>query len=293
LKRGRIPGVGKDVSRIVMGTVRVLPEVWEAFLEGGGTCFDTARHYGDASEGELGAFLERHGLRDGLVIVGKGAHTPSCAPEHVAPELERSLELLRTDHLDLYLLHRDNPAVPVEEWADALAPHVAAGRMRAIGVSNWSAARFEAFNAAAARGGLPGLVVLSNQLSLAEMLEPVWGGCLRADTGWHEQTETPLLAWSAQARGFFAGRPDDDGEVRRCWLSRANAERRRRAERLARERGVPTVAVALAWVLAQPFPSFAVVGPRNETELAACLVGADVELTDSEIVWLSRPSASG
>ena len=85
------------------------------------------------------------------------------------------------------------------------------------------------------------------------MLEPVWEGCLRADTAWHERTQTPLLAWSAQARGFFAGRPEDD-ELRASWLSPANVERRR-AGRTARapDERLP-VTVALAWVLAQPFP---------------------------------------
>jgi len=59
------------------------------------------RHYGDESEGELGAWIEARGVREQVVLVGKGAHTPFCAPEHVGPQLERSLELLRTDSVDL------------------------------------------------------------------------------------------------------------------------------------------------------------------------------------------------
>jgi aryl-alcohol dehydrogenase-like predicted oxidoreductase len=150
--------------------------------------------------------------------------------------------------------------------------------MRAIGASNWTAERFEAFNAAAARHGAPPFSVLSNQLSLAEMREPVWEGCLRADPAWHERTQTPLLAWSAQARGFFAGGPDDRDELRRSWLAPANLERRRQAEELAAGLGVPPVAVALAWLLARPFPTYAVVGPRDRIELAACLAAVDVQL---------------
>jgi aryl-alcohol dehydrogenase-like predicted oxidoreductase len=73
---------------LVMGTVRAEPALWEAFVAAGGTWFDTARHYGDRSEGELGAFLERHGLRNRIFLVGKGAHTPDCRPEIV--ELRRS-----------------------------------------------------------------------------------------------------------------------------------------------------------------------------------------------------------
>jgi aryl-alcohol dehydrogenase-like predicted oxidoreductase len=264
-----------------MGTVRAEPALWEAFLEAGGTCFDTARHYGDATEDALGRLVERRGIRDSIVLFGKGAHEPDCRPDAVAPQLDRSLELLRSDRVDVYLLHRDDPAVPVGEFVDALDAEMQAGRARAVGVSNWTAERFEAFNAYAGRHGRTPATVLSNQLSLAEMLEPVWDGCLRADAGWHERTQTPLLAWSAQARGFFSGRRDGE-EMRRSWLSAANAERRRRAETLAARLGAPAVAVALAWLLARPFPTLAVVGPRDAGELAACLAAADIELGAEE-----------
>jgi aryl-alcohol dehydrogenase-like predicted oxidoreductase len=269
-----------------MGTVRAEPRLWERYLERGGTAFDTARHYGDASESALGTLVERHGDRRGLVLVGKGAHSPFCAPKHVAPQLERSLELLRTGYLDVYLLHRDNPAVPVAEWVDALEPHVESGRARAIGASNWTPERYHAYNRAAIERGATPFSLLSNQLSLAESLAPVWEGCLAADETWHERTQTPLLAWSAQARGFFAGRAEDR-ELRRSWLSSANLERRRRAEELGERHAVAAVTIALAWLLARPFPIHAVVGPRDEKELAACLAALDVELTDDEVRWLT------
>jgi aryl-alcohol dehydrogenase-like predicted oxidoreductase len=280
---GRLPGAGSDISRVVMGTVRAAPELWEAYVERGGACFDTARHYGDDSEGGLGRFLEQHGLRNRILIVGKGAHPPTCAPEHVAPQLERSLELLRTDHLDVYLLHRDDPQVPVAEWADALAPHVTSGRLRAIGASNWTAMRYERFNEHAVLRGLTPFSLVSNQLSLAEMLEPVWDLCVRADEQWHEMTQTALLAWSAVGRGFFTGRLDSDAEVRRSWLSEENLARRRQAETIAAERGVAPSTVALAWVLARPFPTFAVVGPRSHAELDDYLAASELELTPDEL----------
>ena len=272
----RFPGLERAASRLVMGTVRADPPLWEAFLEAGGTCFDTARHYGDASEAPLGRLLERRGIRDRVVLVGKAAHTPECRPEAVGPQLSRSLELLRTDHLDLLLVHRDDPAVPVGEFVEALDAEVRAGHARAVGVSNWTPARCEAFEAYAHAHGRARLACVSNQLSLPEMREPVWAGCVRADPAWHERAGTPLLAWSAQGRGYLSGRRDDDLEVRRCWASPVNEARRVAASRIAAELGVVPVAVGLAWLLAHPFPVWAVIGPRSREELEACLTAFDV-----------------
>lgn len=277
------------IARVVLGTVRADPELWERYVEhaDGRPCFDTARHYGDESEGALGLFLERHGLHRRTCLIGKGAHTPDCAPEHVGPQLTRSLELLRTDHVDLYLLHRDDPRVPVGAWAEALEAELRAGRVRSIGASNWTAERFEAFNAHAARTGTTPFAMLSNQLSLAEMCEPVWAGCLRADAGWHERTGVPLLAWSAQARGYFSGR-EPDGEVARCWDSAANAGRRARARELGRELGVGPLTVAIAWLFGMPFPTYAVVGPTGTDELGACVAATTLTLSRDRLRWLEH-----
>lgn len=280
------PGIEHELSTIVMGTVRAEPALWERYLEAGGNCFDTARHYGDASEAGLGTFLERRGARGSVVIVGKVAHPPSCRPDAVGPQLERSLELLRTERVDLLLLHRDDPAVPVGEFVDALDAERRAGRTLAVGVSNWSPERCEAFGSDALRRGRSPAAVVSNQLSLAEMHEAMWSGCLRADPGWHERTGTPLLAWSAQARGFFSGRGEDD-EIRRSWLSAANLERRHRAEKLGARLGATPTSVAVAWVLARPYPCLAVVGPRDGDELDACLAAADLQLEPAELSYLS------
>jgi aryl-alcohol dehydrogenase-like predicted oxidoreductase len=273
---------------IVLGTVRPDPALWERYVEGGGlAAFDTARHYGDESERALGAFLERNDLRGRTLLIGKGAHTPACAPEHVGPQLTRSLELLRTDRLDIYLLHRDDPTVAVAAWVEALEAELQAGRVRAIGASNWTAERYEAFNATAKRCGATPFSILSNQLSLARMRRPVWAGCLRADPAWHERSGVPLLAWSAQARGYFSGREPDD-ELARCWDSPANAACRARAAELGRGLGVAPLTVAIAWLLRRPFPTHAVVGPTGTAELDACLAATSLELSEDRLRWLER-----
>jgi aryl-alcohol dehydrogenase-like predicted oxidoreductase len=98
---------------------------------------------------------------------------------------------------------------------------------------------------------------------------------------WHERTGMPLLAWSAQAAGFFAGVPA------LVYDNAANRERRARAERLGRERGASANAVALAWVFAQPFPTVAVVGPHSVEHLHASLEALEVELSADEARWLN------
>ncbi|MDQ3788295.1 MAG: aldo/keto reductase, partial [Actinomycetota bacterium] len=94
-----------------------------------------------------------------------------------------------------------------------------------------------------------------------------------------------LLPWSSQAWGFFAGRADE--EIARCYHSEANFARRERARALAAELGVPATAVALAFVLHQPFPTFALIGPRTLEETHGSLRALEVSLTAEQVAWLA------
>ena len=272
-----LEGVPLPLFRLVLGVADATapgsgPPLWDAFVAAGGNAFDTAYWYGAKRERRLGRWLEARGIRDEVVVVGKAAHTPECAPGHVARHVAESLDRLGTDRLDVLLLHRDEPDVPADEWAAALGAEVTAGRARAVGVSNWTTARFEALDRAAVKAGSARPVLLSNQLSLVRMVGPVWEGTVGVDAAterWLERTQTPLLAWSSTARGFLDGRRGR--EVERSWRSPVNLARRRRARALARRLRIPVTAVALAWILARPYPTFAVAGPRTRDELTACL----------------------
>ena len=121
--------------------------MWDDFFEAGGNCFDTAHIYGGGTmETYLGHWHHQRALREEIVIIGKGAHTPHNAPEFIAPQLDISLERLQTDYVDIYFLHRDNPDIPVDEFASALNDEVQRGRIRAFGGSNWSLPRVQALN---------------------------------------------------------------------------------------------------------------------------------------------------
>ncbi|RRJ98677.1 oxidoreductase [Opitutaceae bacterium TAV3] len=296
-----LPGTGKTASRLVMGcdNQRTMPHaaaMWDDYFERGGNTFDTAYIYGGGlMEKLLGHWMRHRGVRDQVVVLAKGAHTPDCTPAGITRQLEISLERLQTGHADVYMMHRDNPNVPVGEFIDVLNQHVRAGRIRVFGGSNWSLARVEEANAYARARRLQGFGVWSNQFSLARLVEPMWGGCLsasdRVSRQWLTTTPIPLFAWSSQARGFFTDRAGRDkrteAELVRCWYSEDNFARRDRALELAKQKGVSPIAIAGSYVLSQPFLTFALIGPRTIAETVSSLECLTVPLTPAELAWLN------
>ena len=301
---GSIPGVDKQVSRLVMGCDNQMnlahaSAMFDAFYEMGGTTFDTAYIYGGGYiEKLVGQWVRNRGVREDVVMITKGAHTPHCDPESITRQLEESLERQGTDHADLYMMHRDNPEIPVGEFVDVMDEHLRAGRIRAYGGSNWTPARVDEANEYARANGRTGFTILSNHFGLAEALDVPWAGCVHAtdaeSKAWLEERGIALLPWSSQARGFFTGRahPEDlsDPELVRCYYSEENFERLARAEQLGAERGVPATAIALAFVLHQRFPTFALFGPRSIAEMRSSTLGLGVELSEQEMAWLDLKS---
>ena len=298
---GAIPHLTKPVSRLIMGcdNTTTMPHsaaMWDDYFSRGGNTFDTAYVYGGGlQEKLLGQWIKNRGVREDVSVIVKGAHTPFCTPEHLTSQLEESLGRLQTPYADIYMLHRDNLEVPIGEFVEVLNEHVKAGRIRAFGGSNWTLARIAAANRYAARKGLQGFSVVSNNFSLARMVDAPWTGCISASDKesrrWLKKHQIPLLAWSSQARGFFTDRaaPDkrDDEQLVRCWYADDNFQRRERAYALAKKKGVPPIAIAAAYVLAQPFPTFALIGPRILSETVSSLVCLGVTLTPKECAWLN------
>jgi predicted dehydrogenase/aryl-alcohol dehydrogenase-like predicted oxidoreductase len=298
----RLEGVARPVSKLIIGcdnrdTLAEGAVVWDAWMEAGGNAFDTAFVYGGGRhEKVLGDWIAARGVAAEVVVIAKGAHSPYCLPDAIAPQLEASLDRLGLDHVPIYILHRDNPDVPAGEFVDALNRLRDQGRIGIFGGSNWSVDRFAAANADAAAKGLQGLSILNNNLSLAVMERPVWPGCISSNTpealAALRAGDIVHLSWSSQARGYFLPealrhRLPADTAPETCFGSPANAERRARAERLAAERGVTAHNIATAWVLAQSFPSLALVGPRSPGEIATTLPGAALTLSPDEVLWLN------
>jgi len=104
----------------------------------------------------------------------------------------------------------------------------------------------------------------------------------------------PLFAWSSQATGFFSGRYRREdanrpgiGPIVSTWFNDGNFKRLERARQLATQKGVTSNQIALAYVLCQPFPTYALIGPQTIDELADSLAALDIELTAQEMRWLN------
>jgi predicted dehydrogenase/aryl-alcohol dehydrogenase-like predicted oxidoreductase len=301
MKFGRIAGVDKPVARLLMGVDNqsFMPHaaaMFDDYIERGGNAFDTAFIYGGGKlEANLGWWLRHRGIREQVVILSKGAHTPNCFPDAIRNQNRVSLDRLQVDYVDIYMMHRDNMDIPVGEFVDVLNELKDAGRVRAFGVSNWSIPRIVEALEYAKKNNRTGFSAISNNFSLARMVDPVWAGCIAASDpdsrAWLKQTQMPLMPWSSQARGFFTDRGEpsraDDKEMVRCWHSDDNFRRRQRAIELAQKKGVDPIHIALAYVLNQPFPTFALIGPRQVSETASSFRALDVTLSEDEVKWLN------
>ena len=298
----KIADLAMPISQLVIGCdnkddIASGALVWDAWMEAGGNAFDTGFVYGGGHhEKVLGEWIASRGVAKDVVTIVKGAHTPYCLPRAIEAQLNISLGRLGLDHAPIYIMHRDNPDVPVGEFVDALNRLQKAGRIGAFGGSNWSVARISEANAYAAAKGLKPMTILNNNLSLAVMERPVWDGCVTSNTaetlGFLRESKTTHISWSSQARGYFLpevlrSRLPADTSPETCFGSPANAERRTRAEKLAKEHGVSPHNIATAWVLAQSFPSLALVGPRSPGEIASTLPGLSVKLSAAEVAWLN------
>lgn len=295
--------LGREVGRLVLGTAKWrhrrrarAQELTDAFLELGGSVFDTGRAYGE-SESVVAACLGER--RPEAVLATKAAHHDRASegtgtlarrvtPEAIAADLEESLATLGTERVEILMLHRDDPSKPVGPILEALEELRQAGRIGSYGASNWSTARLDEAAAYARGHGLAGFTTSSVHLSLAEWTEPPWPECLGArdpaSLAWYERTRLPLFAWSPAAAGLFAGEADVD--VARVFDTPANAERRRRAAAVGARLGASATQVALAWLLHRPFPIFPIVGPRSVAELRESADALELELTPDDLAFL-------
>lgn len=312
---GEVAGIGKPVSRVVQGSMGLSSEALDesfALLDGvfacGCTAFDSAHVYGGGDcERVLGQWIASRGLREQAVVITKGAHPNAdrnrVTPFDIAGDLHDSLTRLRTDYIDLYLLHRDDPEVHVGAIVEALNEHVRSGKIHAFGGSNWSHERIAEANEYAAVHGLAGFAASSPNYSLAEMIDPPWPGCVSvsgeaatAARAWYAGQRMPVFAWSSLARGFLSGRftpeelegmiPDEADTMLRCFRGPGNLERLRRASKVANEMDATVPQVALAYLLHQAVTVYPIVGAATVEEFRMNAAACGLDLTPETVAWL-------
>ncbi len=152
MKYDKIKGLNKKISKLILGNDNQTEfdsaaKLWDHWIEVGGNAFDNAYVYGNGvMELLMGKWHTKRKIRDKLVLIAKGAHTPNCNPEGISSELTISLDRLKTDFADIYIMHRDNLEIPVSEFIEVLNQEVNKGRIKIFGGSNWTLERFKEAN---------------------------------------------------------------------------------------------------------------------------------------------------
>ena len=306
-------GIEKKVSKFFMGTFGMFPDnkekhfkTLDAAYDLGITAIDTARAYD--SEPTVGEWIESRGVRENIVLLSKGAH-PSDYRQRVTPydidsDPAETLAELRTDYLDIYLLHRDNTELPVGPIVEKLNEHQAAGRIKIFGGSNWTHTRLEEANEYAYAHNLTPMSISSPNFSLAEQVKnPFAPGCVtiagnkNAEAqAWYIKNQMPVLAYSSLARVTRELLKNDPEKIdmfcRIGYCYEENFVRLDRCKEIAEEKGCTIPQVAMAYVLDSPLNAFPIIGAANRSEIESSLGALNVKLTPQEVLYLELKTDS-
>ncbi|MBQ6614479.1 MAG: aldo/keto reductase [Clostridia bacterium] len=323
-----VKGLDKKVSKMVFGTATpllftaVAPGATKAdedaafalldnvFAHGINT-FDCASHYGEEI---MGRWMQARGNRDECVIITKCAHPNKWRDRvtefDILSDAHDSLAKLRTDKIDLYMLHRDSHTYPVEKIVETLNTLHKEGKIAAFGGSNWTCERIAAANKYAAENGLVSFTLSSPNFGLAEQINDPWisdakfaDGCVtisgpenEENRKWYADNSIPVFAYSSLARGFFSGafssaEPEKAKEIMDepgilGYYCENNLERLARCEKLAAKYGVTVPQIAMAWIYNQPMDVFAICAPINNEQLESNIAAMELTLTKEELDWL-------
>jgi aryl-alcohol dehydrogenase-like predicted oxidoreductase len=272
--------------------------VLDAYAAAGGNFIDTAAGYsawvpgnkGGESETIIGEWTSARGNRDSMIIATKVNPSPRLDRDSVIAGAEGSLERLRTDRIDLFYIHHDDPETPLAQTLGAFAELVRDGRVRYVGVSNFSAQRLEEALAVSEREGFPPIVALQNEYNL---LERSYEDGTRTVA---ERAGVAMLPYYALASGFLTGKYRPDGEP----VQSPRAERMaghldergvailEALDEVAGAHGTSQSAVALAWLRAQPTVLAPIASARSVEQLGQLLAFPELALSDAEIDRLNR-----
>ncbi len=280
--------------------------ILDAFVDAGFNLIDTADVYsrwapgnqGGESETILGKWLKQSGKRDKVIIATKvgmemGPDDKGLSKSYVVRAVERSLERLQTDYIDLYQAHKDDESTPLVETLEAFAGLIAKGKVRAIGASNYSAERLTESLRISHEHNLPAYQCLQPHYNLCERaifedgLEKV---CLDAQLG--------VIPYYSLASGFLTGKYRSEADL-------AQSPRGPRVRNYLNDRGLRILAaldsvagqthstptrVALAWLLTRPSVTAPIASATSVAQLEDLLEGARLELDQDALERLDTAS---
>lgn len=277
----------------------------DRFVERGFNAIDTADTYsqwaegnqGGESEAIIGEWLAARGRRDDVVVmtkVAKWAKRPGLSPANIAAAVDDSLRRLQTDHVDVYFAHEDDQTVPLEDSLGAFARLVEAGKVRALGASNYGAPRLKEALAVSADRGLPRYEVLQPHYNLYE--RDKYEGPL-ADLAIAEGLG--VVGYFSLASGFLTGKykslEDIEGRERARFMKGYFDDRGQAIlaalDRVATGAGATPAQVALAWLIHRPGVTAPIVSATSLAQLDDVLKAAELALSADAIATLDQASA--
>ncbi len=307
-----LPTTDIDVSSLCLGgntwgwtsDRRTSYAVLDSFVDGGGTFVDTADVYpawvpgnlGGESESILGGWLQARGSRDRIIIatkVGRHPRRPTLTRESIVDGVEGALRRLGTDHIDLFYAHADDPSTPLEETVSAFAEVIAAGKVRAVGASNYGAARLAEALRIADGMAVPRYVAIQPNYSLMvrnEFEGPLVELCLVEQVG--------CMPYYSLASGFLTGKysssEDATGVARSKGVSEHATDRGFRVldvvREVAHEHGCAPATVALAWLRAQPGVIAPIASASRPDQVADLIAAMSLDLTPDDLTRLDEVS---
>ena len=282
--------------------------VLDALIDAGLNFVDTADvysvwvpgHRGGESETVIGNWLQRRGRREDIVIATKvgmqmAPDRKGLSAAYIAQSVEDSLRRLRTDHIDLYFSHSDDSTVPLEETLGAYQKLIAAGKVRAIGASNYTAVRFAQALEVSRKGALPRY----------EVLQPLYNLYARSD---YETELEPLcvkhhvgvVSYFALASGFLTGKYRTAADAAKSARGKGIVEKYLNARGLkilaalddvAKRHRASPASVALAWQIARPSITAPIASATTVEQLNELVAATRLQLEKSDIEQLNAAGA--
>jgi aryl-alcohol dehydrogenase-like predicted oxidoreductase len=277
--------------------------VLDAFVEAGGNMIDTADvysawvpgHQGGESETVIGRWLKRDpSKRDKIILATKVGFLSGLAPETIATACEASLKRLGVEAIDLYYHHKDDPNVPLAESLGAVDALVKAGKVRALGLSQYSAERLQDAMRTADANGLTRPCALQTWYNLVER-EKLEGELRDAAVA----NGLGIIPFYGLANGFLTGKYRSKADLKKstrgdrvaAYLEGRGVGVLEALDRVGAETGAPLAAVALAWTNAQPGITATLASATSVEQLSELTRSMDLRLTPEQLRLLDEASA--